>query len=165
MPPNFEALSLIAEIAIGIVGFSAILIGLNRTSHEFKPPDVFRIQMLTYSSFGAVFCSLMPFAVFPTEGDFSTSWLLIGAMLSVYSALGLWMFPRRMLALKKGYPDLFPMKLVILQMGIIVTSFVIAVLILLDLIEHKANFYTGTLILLLVHSSTAFVRTMFYRVD
>ena len=165
MAPNFEALGLIAEIAIGIVGFSAILIGLNRTSHEFKPPDVFRIQMLTYSSFGAVFCSLVPFAVFPAEGDAAKSWLAIGAMLSLYSALGLWMFPRRMLGLREVYPTLFPMQLVILQMGIIVTSFVVSGLILLDMIEHKANFYTGTLILLLVHSSTAFIRTMFYRVD
>ena len=165
MAPNFDALGLIAEIAIGIVGFSAILIGLNRASQEIKPPDVFRIQMLTYSSFGAVFCSLVPFAVFPAEGDTAPAWLAIGAMLAAYSALGLWMFPLRMLGLRELYPTLFPMPLVILQMGIIVTSFVVAGLILLDVIEHKANFYTGALILLLVHSSTAFIRTMFYRVD
>jgi len=30
MNPNFHALQLIAEIALGILGFSAILIGLSR---------------------------------------------------------------------------------------------------------------------------------------
>ena len=30
MDPNFHALQLIAEIALGIIGFSAILIGLSR---------------------------------------------------------------------------------------------------------------------------------------
>ena len=55
MEPNFDALQLIAEIALGIVGFSAILIGLSRASDGFSDPDNFRIQLLTYSAFGAMF--------------------------------------------------------------------------------------------------------------
>ena len=48
MEPNFEALSLIAEVALGIVGFSAVLIGLSRSAEGFDEPDKFRIQLLSY---------------------------------------------------------------------------------------------------------------------
>jgi|TARA_B100001105_G_scaffold160943_1_gene129497 hypothetical protein len=40
MKPDFQALQLIVEIALGIVGFCAILIGLSRTSAGFKPPGI-----------------------------------------------------------------------------------------------------------------------------
>ena len=45
MEPNFQALQVIAEVALGIVGFSAILIGLSRASDGFSLPDNFRIQL------------------------------------------------------------------------------------------------------------------------
>ena len=67
MEPDFRALQLIAEISLGIVGFSAILIGLSRTNDGFSQADTFRIQLLTYSAFGAMFCALMPFAIFNEE--------------------------------------------------------------------------------------------------
>ena len=55
MEPNFEAFQLIGQIALGIIGFSAILIGLSRTSEGFSAPDNFRVQLLTYSAFGVMF--------------------------------------------------------------------------------------------------------------
>ena len=64
MEPNFDAFQLIGQIALGIIGFSAILIGLSRTSDGFSDPDNFRIQLLTYSAFGAMFGSIIPFAIF-----------------------------------------------------------------------------------------------------
>ena len=75
MGPNFHALQLIAEIALGILGFSAILIGLSRKSDGFSAPDNFRIQLLTYSAIGAMFCALIPFAVFGKNNE--TSWLFL----------------------------------------------------------------------------------------
>ena len=54
MEPNFDAFQLIGQIALGIIGFSAILIGLSRTSFGFSDLDNFRIQLLTYSAFGAI---------------------------------------------------------------------------------------------------------------
>ena len=59
MEPNFDAFQLIGQIALGIIGFSAILIGLSRTSEGFSEPDNFRVQLLTYSAFGSMFLSLI----------------------------------------------------------------------------------------------------------
>ena len=58
MEPNFHALQLIAEVALGILGFSAILIGLSRSNDGFSAPDNFRIQLLTYSAIGAMFSAI-----------------------------------------------------------------------------------------------------------
>ena len=123
MDPNFHALQLIAEIALGILGFSAILIGLSRKSDGFSAPDNFRIQLLSYSSIGAMFCALIPFAVFGNIHN-ETSWLIVNWILCLYSVLGLFIFPKRVISLRiQGYSDLFPLPLFIIQMGVLLVSY------------------------------------------
>ena len=163
MDPNFHALQLIAEIALGILGFSAILIGLSRKSDGFSAPDNFRIQLLSYSSIGAMFCALIPFAVFGNIYN-ETSWLIVNWILCLYSVLGLSIFPRRVINLRmQGHSDLFPLPLFIIQMGMLAVNFLISGLMILDFIEAKENFYVFCLMLFLIQGSIAFVRTIFYR--
>ena len=163
MNPNFHALQLIAEIALGILGFSAILIGLSRKSDGFSAPDNFRIQLLSYSSIGAMFCALIPFAVFGNIYN-ETSWLIVNWILCLYSVLGLSIFPRRVINLRmQGHSDLFPLPLFIIQMGVLAVNFLISGLMILDFIEAKENFYVFCLMLFLIQGSIAFVRTIFYR--
>ena len=163
MDPNFHALQLIAEIALGILGFSAILIGLSRKSDGFSAPDNFRIQLLSYSSIGAMFCALIPFAVFGNIHN-ETSWLIVNWILCLYSVLGLYMFPKRVISLRiQGYSDLFPLPLFIIQMGVLAVNFLISGLMIIDFIEAKENFYVFCLMLFLIQGSIAFVRTIFYR--
>ena len=163
MDPNFHALQLIAEIALGILGFSAILIGLSRKSDGFSAPDNFRIQLLSYSSIGAMFCALIPFAVFGNIHN-ETSWLIVNWILCLYSVLGLYIFPKRVISLRiQGYSDLFPLPLFTVQMGVLAVNFLISGLMIIDFIEAKENFYVFCLMLFLIQGSIAFVRTIFYR--
>ena len=163
MDPNFHALQLIAEIALGILGFSAILIGLSRKSDGFSAPDNFRIQLLSYSSIGAMFCALIPFAVFGNIYN-ETSWLIVNWILCLYSVLGLSIFPKRVINLRiQGHSDLFPLPLFTIQMGVLAVNFLISGLMILDFIEAKENFYVFCLMLFLIQGSIAFVRTIFYR--
>ena len=163
MDPNFHALQLIAEIALGILGFSAILIGLSRKSDGFSAPDNFRIQLLSYSSIGAMFCALIPFAVFGNIHN-ETSWLIVNWILCLYSVLGLFIFPKKVISLRiQGHSDLFPLPLFIIQMGVLAVNFLISGLMILDFIEAKENFYVFCLMLFLIQGSIAFVRTIFYR--
>ena len=163
MDPNFHALQLIAEIALGILGFSAILIGLSRKSDGFSAPDNFRIQLLSYSSIGAMFCALIPFAVFGNIHN-ETSWLIVNWILCLYSVLGLFIFPKRVISLRiQGYSDLFPLPLFIIQMGVLAVNFLISGLMIIDFIEAKENFYVFCIMLFLIQGSIAFVRTIVYR--
>ena len=150
MDPNFHALQLIAEIALGILGFSAILIGLSRKSDGFSAPDNFRIQLLSYSSIGAMFCAIIPFAVFGNIHN-ETSWLIVNWILCLYSVLGLYIFPKRVISLRiQGYSDLFPLPLFTVQMGVMAVNFLISGLMILDFIEAKENFYVFCLMLFLI---------------
>tara|TARA_B100000674_G_C37487097_1_gene754144 strand:- start:16 stop:513 length:498 start_codon:yes stop_codon:yes gene_type:complete len=165
MEPDFRALQVIAEVSLGIVGFSAILIGLSRSKDGFSSPDTFRIQLLTFSAFGAMFCSLMPFAIF-NGTDISTGWKIVSLILCTYSLLGLNIFPRKVLMLRsEGFKDLFPIKLVLLQIGILISIFFLAGAILFGFFEQKNTVYLSCLLLFVLQSTIAFIRTMFYRVN
>tara|TARA_B100000795_G_scaffold90550_1_gene65841 strand:- start:9986 stop:10483 length:498 start_codon:yes stop_codon:yes gene_type:complete len=164
MEPNFQALQVIAEVALGIVGFSAILIGLSRTSDGFSAPDNFRIQLLTYSAFSAVFCALLPFAIY-TDSNPELSWSIVSWVICIVSVMGLLIFPRRMLGLRnEGYEKLFPIHIFLFQTAILSVIFIISGLMILGYIKAKANFYVICLMLFLVQSSFAFIRTMFVRI-
>ena len=41
MEPDFRALQVIAEVSLGLVGFSAIIIALSRSKDGFSDPDNF----------------------------------------------------------------------------------------------------------------------------
>jgi len=165
MEPNFHALQLIAEIALGIVGFSAILIGLSRTTDGFSDPDNFRIKLLTYSAFGAMFGGILPFAVFNIQ-NLDLSWTIICWVLCLYSVGGLLIFPKKMIALRRqGHEEIFPIKLCIFQTGIISANFVISGLMIIDVLQALSNIYIVCLILFLLQSTVAFIRTMFVRVN
>ena len=165
MEPNFHALQLIAEIALGIVGFSAILIGLSRTTDGFSDPDNFRIKLLTYSAFGAIFGGILPFAVFNIQ-NLDLSWTIICWVLCLYSVGGLLIFPKKMIALRRqGHEEIFPIKLCIFQTGIISANFIISGLMIIDVLQALSNIYIVCLILFLLQSTVAFIRTMFVRVN
>ena len=165
MEPNFHALQLIAEIAIGIVGFSAILIALSRSSDVFSGPDNFRVRLLTYSAFGAMFGGLLPFGIFNINNA-ELSWKIICWAVCIYSVVGLLVFPKRMLLLRgQGYKHIFPLKVFLFQTGLLATIFIASGLMIVGYLQARTNIYVGCLILFLVQSTLAFIRTMFVRAD
>ena len=164
MAPNFEALSLIAEVALGIVGFSAILIGLNRSPAGLSEPDDFRIRLLSFSGFGALFAALLPFAAFDLENS-HYAWRIVTWSLAIYAFWGLWIFPRRMLSLRaKGYGAFFPFHIFVFQTGILSLVVILSGFMIIYWIEDRTFCYTVCLLLYLTQSSVAFFRTMFVRV-
>jgi len=165
MEPNFDAFQLIGEIALGIIGFSAILIGLSRRSDGFSDPDNFRIQLLTYSAFGAMFGSIVPFALFGDK-NFEFAWSICFWIMSLYSVVGLLIFPRKMIYLRKiGHEGIFPVKLFLFQTGILSAIFTLSLLMITsNIIYESSQIYITCLVLYLIQSSVAFIRTLFVRV-
>ena len=165
MEPDFRALQVIAEVALGIVGFSAILIGLSRSKDAFSDPDNFRIQLLTFSAFGAVFCALLPFAIFNGIEN-ALAWKIVSWVLCIYIVIGLLVFPRRFFQLRSdGYKELFPLKLAFIQIGIQATIFLLSGSLIIDLLTQTNAVYIFCLMLFVLQSTIAFIRTMFYRVN
>ena len=58
-----SALLAFAQVAIGLAGFSAILVALSGKPHQWTPVDAFRIRNILALSFQCVFLSLVPFVL------------------------------------------------------------------------------------------------------
>ena len=112
-----------------------------------------------------MFCALLPFAIF-NQNNIDLSWTIVNWTLCLYSTIGLLIFPRRVFDLRReGYKDLFPFKIIALQVGILITIFILSGSMILGLIDQKNNFYIFCLMLFIVQSTVAFIRTMFVRVE
>jgi len=58
-----NALLTFAQLAIGLAGFSAILVALSGKPHQWTPVDAFRIRNILAFTFQSVFLSLVPFVL------------------------------------------------------------------------------------------------------
>ena len=89
-----SALLTLAQVAIGLAGFSAILVALSGKPHQWTPVDAFRIRNILALSFQSVFLSLVPFVLAFFSLSESTVWqvsvliLAIATLGSVLLVLG-----------------------------------------------------------------------------
>ena len=77
-----NALLTLAQVAIGLAGFSAILVALSGKPHQWTPVDAFRIRNILALSFQTVFLALTPLVLAFFSLPESTVWkvsLLISA--------------------------------------------------------------------------------------
>ena len=79
-----------AQVAIGLAGFSAILVALSGKPHQWTPVDAFRIRNILAFTFQSVFLSLIPFVLAFFSLPESTVWqasLLILALATLGGVL------------------------------------------------------------------------------
>lgn len=155
---------MIAQIALGLAGFSGVMIAFARPSGELTPPVRFRLTSLSYSSFGAMFLAIIPFAIFNGPWPDSTSWRLLGVVVTVYTAAGLFYFPVAASRLRREYPDLFRLPMAVVLAVNDLCRFLLALAVLFGS-KYHAHAYIMVLILLLLQGSVAFMRVLFQRRD
>jgi hypothetical protein len=69
-----SALLTFSTVAIGLAGFSTILVALSGKPHQWTPVDAFRIRNILSFSFQSVFLSLIPFVLAFFSLPESTVW-------------------------------------------------------------------------------------------
>ena len=69
-----NALLTLAQVAIGLAGFSAILVALSGKPHQWTPVDSFRIRNILAFTFQSVFLSLIPIVLAFFSLPESTLW-------------------------------------------------------------------------------------------
>lgn len=152
-----------SEVAIGLAGFSAILVALSGKPHQWTPVDAFRIRNILAFSFQSVFLSLVPFVLTFFLLPDATVWrvsllvLVIGTLGGVFLVLS-------------GVYRLSPAERAVLK--ITVVSTVTAVLCVMSVIEliaaagiirpASAVFFLGLIVLLGV-STVLVARFLFAR--
>jgi hypothetical protein len=160
---DLSAMEVVAEVALGLAGFSGVLIVLSRTSDGLGSAERFRLRSLIYASVGTMFLALLPLALFGGRWAEATVWQILGGVMTAYTAAGLMLLPPASFRLRHDFPDLFPLPLIFSQMAIHICSLLLAMSVLFRVTEHPLNAYVLGLILLLAHGAIAFVRTLFYR--
>ena len=102
-------LTVLAEIAIAIAGFSGIVAGLSRRSElEWGDLDRVRLGMLLQSSFVVAFFSLLTLVLASTDIDFATVWRISSAGWLAYMGVSLILSWRRYRVLRGDAGSLPP---------------------------------------------------------
>ena len=124
MTPH-DALFSIAEIGIGLAGFSGLVAAfIQPTGHTWRPEQKARIVLLIILSFGLVICSLAPYAL---AGIGDSPALVWGPPMLVFSTLciGLivfWMKASRRFGFRLRFP-LFSIPVIIVASALQVAAF------------------------------------------
>ena len=126
-----NALLTFAQVAIGLAGFSAILVALSGKPHQWTPVDAFRIRNILAFSFQSVFLSLIPFVLAFFSVPQSTIWQVSVLILAVATSAGV-------LLVLSGVYRLSSAERAVLN--IVVLSSVVAVLCIMAAVELLATF-------------------------
>jgi hypothetical protein len=163
---NFQALRFLGEVALGLLGFSAILIGLSRVDDGgFNPPDEFRVKLLLYTGLGALFGSILPFIIFdPAAAESSWQPLLLGMF--IYILFGpIYFMPKARGLRNGGYKNIFSLPIMVFNATIFTTNAAIAGSMALISGDMNPQLYAFCVLLFLVQCTSAFIRTIFYRAN
>jgi len=158
---NIDGLGAIAEVAIGLAGFSGVFVALTRSA-SVAPPEQVRLSFLLYTSLGALFLSLIPHALFTASLSDIVAWRVLG-ILAVVHATRLLGFLARAIDLEVDYPDIFPTRLVAVHGTQILVTLALAVSVLGAPLRHQQSLFIGALIFLLAQAALVFVRLLFFR--
>jgi hypothetical protein len=126
-----SALLTLAQVAIGVAGFSAILVALSGKPHLWTPVDAFRIRNILALSFQSVFLSLVPFVLALFSLPESTVWKASLLILALATLAGV-------LLVLSGVYRLSPSERAVLKAVVVAT--VVAVLFFMAAVELLAVF-------------------------
>jgi hypothetical protein len=126
-----SALLTLAQVAIGVAGFSAILVALSGKPHLWTPVDAFRIRNILALSFQSVFLALVPFVLALFSLPESTVWKVSLLILALGTSGGV-------LLVLSGVYRLSASERAVLKAAVVST--VVAVLIFMAAVELLAVF-------------------------
>jgi len=87
MDPS-DTLQTIAEVGLGIAGFSGVMTAFIQRPGALTRVEVYRVAVLLGASFGAVFLAFVPLTLMQFGREGAGVWGLASAVMSVYSLIG-----------------------------------------------------------------------------
>ena len=102
-----DALTTIAEVALGLAGFSGVVVVLGRQPGAFTRVEVGRLIVLLMSSLGAMFFALLPFALSPLGLSDSAVWRISGALLAIFATAHIGISYSELQRVRKEAPEIY----------------------------------------------------------
>ncbi len=152
----------IAEIGIGLAGFSGLVVALRKGTGPLSDIQIFRIRVLFALSFGAMFLSLLPHLAADLGLGEQKTWFTASLAMSIYSGVFLYWWIASSSRVAKTVPEIFNWRafstmatghtiVLSLQLGVVLSVF--------D--APKAGIFGIGLIWYLIHASQQFARMLF----
>jgi hypothetical protein len=157
-----DSLQTIAEISIGLAGFSGLVVVLRKSPGPLTDVQKYRLRILFAMTFGAMFLALLPDLLLNFKVPGSRIWFDSSAAMFGYSLIFvIWMVAgaRR---LAKVVPEIFDWKIFSsLAVGHVVVI-LMQLAVMMGFIEGRApGAYSLGLIWYLIHAAQQFVRMLF----
>jgi hypothetical protein len=159
-----NALTLLAELFIGIAGFSGIVVALSGSSVASDPLDRFRVVSLLVIALGGAVFAAAPLVLADAGASPRLSWLIASGAYSVYLALNAaWLVRRRSTLPQAALDSLHPVVWILVLGG----SSIFAAALLANAIgwpfSNPAVVYLYSLLYALLVSCIQFVRLLLVR--
>jgi hypothetical protein len=157
-----DAFQTIAEVAIGLAGFSGLLVAFRRSMGPLSNVQKFRMRILFALSFGALFLSLLPAIILNLGISEDKLWVYSSLAMSIYSSyfLAWWLSSSRRTA--KKYPEIFDRWVFSTMTVGHILNLVLQLFVVFKLVDsgHAGIFLIG-LAWYLINASQQFVRMLF----
>ncbi len=102
-----ELLVAVAQLALGVAGFSGIAMYFKRKPGPLTQIEVYRIAILFFNSFAAMFLSLVPFPLQAFGLSGPTVWRLGSGLMAVFELMFLYYYLPRSQRYLRQVPELF----------------------------------------------------------
>ncbi len=157
-----DSLQTIAEISIGLAGFSGLVVALRKDSRPLDDVQKYRLRILFSLSFGAMFLSLLPDTLMSFSVPDERIWFDSSAAIFAYSFLFITWWIRSSRQIARIVPEIFNWR----AFSTMATGHTIILLlqlaVMLGLLENRApGVITLGLIWYLIHAAQQFVRMLF----
>jgi hypothetical protein len=156
----------IAEVGIGLAGFSGIVVAFLHRKGNMTTLDRIRLGILLSAAFGAVFLALLPFGLVAVNLEGPMLWVTASAVHATVSALqlaGLAILTRRFF---RTHRHIFNLAVLIPVFTLYVLNTVLQVINLAGVVWQPSlgPYYLG-LLWLIFHAGLQFSRILFVRVE
>ena len=159
--PN--ALLALAQVAIGLAGFSTILVALSGKPHQWTHVDRFRIRNILAFSFQAVFLSLVPFVLAFFSLAESTVWTVSLLIIAITTLGGVLLVLSGVYRLSRPERAVLRLLVVSIVTAILLISAVVELLAVFGVVRPAPGVFFLGLVVLLGISTVLVARFLFAR--
>ena len=157
-----DLLQTIAEISVGLAGFSGLVVALRSNRGPLTEVQKYRLRILFALTFGALFLSLLPDLLLLLKVPEARIWFDAPAVMFIYSTgFVIWLISRSR-RIARGAPEIFNWGI----FSTLATGHIIVLLLQLGLVfgfggERASGVYALGLVWYLLHAAQQFVRMLF----
>lgn len=157
--PEDALLSTVASVALGLAGFSGIVLAVGRQGAGLTETERYRFAVLLWNALGATFLAITPM-VLHALGVAGSLWRVSSGVMAVCQATLLTVWVARSVRQMREAPHIFNMRIFRTLLGMHATNVGVQSIAAAGIIAGPGVYAVGLLVLL-AHATNQFIRMLF----